>query len=88
MNEISRQMKCGRCAVQSTNRRFDETGSYKNEPKSGRKRLTTIREDRVLERMYKRNRGLYSKELCNQLNQQCKLKISPRTVRRASLMQH
>lgn len=49
--QISKKMKCSRCAVQTTLKRFKDTGTYENRTKSGRKRRTTARTDRFLERM-------------------------------------
>lgn len=82
IHEIARQMNFSRCAVRTTIRRFEEIGCYKNKPRSGRKKVTTIREERILERMSLRNRRLSSKDLSSQLYQQYKVKISPRTMRR------
>lgn len=48
--KIAKIVKCSRHAVQYVLKRFCETGSYLNRPKSGRKRVTNEREDRKLVR--------------------------------------
>lgn len=46
--KISKIVKCSRRAVQFTLKRLEETKAYANRPKTGRKRITTDREDRKL----------------------------------------
>lgn len=81
IHEIARQLQFSRCAVRTTIRRFEETRCYKSKPRSGRKKITTVKQDRILQRMSLRNRRLSSKDLSSQLNEHYKLKISPSTVR-------
>lgn len=82
IHKIARQLNFSRCAVRTTIRRFEETGCFKSKPRSGRKKATTAKQERILVRMSLRNRRLSSKELCSQLSEHHKVKISPRTVRR------
>lgn len=82
ISAISKKIKCSRCAVRVTLKRFEETGKYTNRPKSGRKRHTTIREDRVLVHAALRNRRKSSKELRSDMYEQHNINISAQTVRR------
>lgn len=79
---IAKQLKCSRCAVQTTLSRHAESGSYENRAKSGRKRATTPREDRFLERASLKNRRKTAKELRADLKKGLGVDISQRTVSR------
>jgi len=80
--EISKLVKCSRCAVQSAIKRFMETGSHVNKTKTGRKRVTTKRQDRKLVRESVRNRKKTSSELAAALSEEVGQPISARTARR------
>lgn len=80
--EISKLVKCSRCAVQSAIKRFTETGSHVNRTKTGRKRATTRRQDRKLVRESLRNRKKTSSELAAALSEEVRQPISARTARR------
>lgn len=82
LKNIAKQMKRSRCAVRHTIQRFQESGTYVNRSKSGRKRITTAREDRYLERLALRDRRKSSKDLATDLWQQQNISVSTRTIRR------
>ncbi|EZA62155.1 hypothetical protein X777_03762 [Ooceraea biroi] len=67
--KITKQMKCSRYAVQLTLKRFKETGTYANKPRSGRNRVTLEREDRLLIRDSLRNRRKTSVKLASDFNE-------------------
>ena len=46
--KVAKKMKCSRCAVQLTLKRFRDTKQLKKKQRIGRKRATTQREDRLL----------------------------------------
>lgn len=75
-------MKRSRHAIQLTVKRFRETGSYENRQKSGRKRKTTARQDRYLERFALRNRFQTPKQLAAELSVEQGVSVCDRTVRR------
>lgn len=79
---IARIMKCSRCAVRTTLKRYEGSGTLTNRPKSGRKRLTTAREDRHIERIAIRERTKSSRDLSSELLERHGVCISARTVRR------
>lgn len=79
---IAKKMICSRCAVQFTLKRYKETGSYENKPKTGQRRCTSERDDRILKRMAIRNRRKSSKELNSELWTHHGVSISSVTVRR------
>lgn len=81
-SEIARRMKCSRCAVQTTLKRYKETGTYENRAKSGRKRRTSYRTDRYLYRIALKNRRKSSKELSSELWIKHGISLSSSTVRR------
>ncbi|KAI4463942.1 transposable element-related [Holotrichia oblita] len=79
---IAKQMKCSRCAVRTTIKRYQDTGSFTNRRKSGRRRSTTARQDRLLERISLRDRKKSSKDLSSELQIEHGISISAHTVRR------
>ncbi|KAI4455463.1 transposable element-related [Holotrichia oblita] len=81
-SKIAKTIKRSRYAIQMAIKRFQETGSYENRKKSGRKRKTTRRDDRFLTRLSLKNRMKSSKDLAAELNEQQGISISARTVRR------
>ncbi|GJQ70441.1 hypothetical protein Trydic_g22860 [Trypoxylus dichotomus] len=66
----------------NTIRRFQETGSYANLPKSGRKRITTDLQNRLIERVPLRGRCKSANEISAELLDELKIGISVRSVRR------
>lgn len=81
-NEIAKTVKCSRCAVQTTIKRFEETNSHSNRKRTGRKRVTTKREDRKLIRESLKNRKKTSSKLAAAFTEETGIPISARTVRR------
>lgn len=79
---ISKLVKCSRCAVQSAIKRFKETGSHANKPRTGRKRVTTARQDRQLIRESVKDRKKTSSQLAAALSEEAGKPISARTARR------
>uniref|UniRef100_A0A2A4K090 Transposase Tc1-like domain-containing protein n=1 Tax=Heliothis virescens TaxID=7102 RepID=A0A2A4K090_HELVI len=80
--DISKTVKCSRRSVQYAIQRFSATGSHQNRPRTGRKRITTDRQDRQLLRESLRNRKKTSSELAAEFSEQMKKTISARTTRR------
>lgn len=80
--KIAKTIKCSRCAVQNTVKRFEQTGSYRNLPKSGRKRVTTLRDDRLIERTALRDKHKAAEKIASELREQHNTVVSVRTVRR------
>ncbi|KAK9703004.1 hypothetical protein QE152_g29597 [Popillia japonica] len=61
LSAIAKQMKTTtmkrwRCTTRTTIIRYRKTGSHENRPKSGRKRKTTARDNRVVHTLCLRNR--------------------------------
>lgn len=79
---IATKMKCSRDAVQTTLKWFEATGSYSNRPKSRRKRRTTERLDRHLERMALLDTRLSSKDLSTAMLTQLGDSLTASVVRR------
>ncbi|XP_077288683.1 uncharacterized protein LOC143913044 [Arctopsyche grandis] len=83
--KIAQKMNCSRGAVQSTLKRFRETGSNTSKPRSGRKRATSVQEDcnsSNLVRLSLKNPKMTSSEPAAELAGVDTPKISARTVRR------
>lgn len=80
--KIAKTIKCSRCAVQNTIKRFQQTGTYRNLPKSGRKRVTTAREDRLIELTALRDRRQSAVGISSELRGQLNTVVSVRTIRR------
>jgi transposase len=70
------------CAVQNVYQRYEETGLITRRPGSGRKRITTQRDDRFLVSTSLRNRTASAVLLRNQLQEVRDVNISEWTVRR------
>lgn len=75
-------MKCSRGAVQTTLKEFQTTASYNNRPKPGRKRRTTERMDRRLERMALQDGPLSSKDVSTAMWAQHGVSLTASAVRR------
>ena len=80
--KIEKHLKCSRCWVQNTLKRFVETGVHKNRKKTGRNRITTERDDRKIERISLKNRKKSSSAVASVFSKDEIHKISSRTVRR------
>lgn len=80
--EISKTVKCSRRSVQYAIERFSATGSHSNRHRTGRKRITTDREDRNLVRESLKNRKKTSSDLSAEWSVEIKKTISSRTTRR------
>jgi transposase len=79
---IAKTIKCSRGAVQLTLKRHKTTGCFKSKRRTGRKKKTTAREDRILSRMSLKNRRRTSHLLSHDLEGATGTKISARTTRR------
>ena len=80
--QIAKRVLCSRNGVQSTLKRFAETGSVENRPIPGQPRKISVRSVRQLVRRSLSNRKLSSLELAQGHNAEKKENISPSTVRR------
>ncbi|XP_029639705.1 uncharacterized protein LOC115214815 [Octopus sinensis] len=79
--QIAQKMKCSRCAVQTTLKRFRETKDVKTIQRTGRKKVTSPRDDRSIIRQSLRNKRKTSLELFSDFNEASTSQIS-RTLRR------
>jgi len=79
---IAKRVKCSHSAVSKTVKRHKETGSVDDRPRSGRPRLSTLRDDRELLRISLRNRMFTSTQLKREWNETSLISCSARTVRR------
>lgn len=79
--EVADRLQCSQSAVSMAVNRQQQTGSHSNRPKSGRPRVSTAREDRVLVRDSLAHRVATIPELCARWNQQG-VASSNSTVRR------
>lgn len=84
-SEIARIMKCPHSTVRYTLNRYKKTKSHENMKRSGRKRVTSDREDRHLIRTSLKNRKKTSSKLAAELSETLGKKISARTTRRRLL---
>lgn len=81
-SEIARIMKSPHSTVRYTLNRYNITKSHENMNRSGRKTVTSAREDRQLIRTSLKNRKKTSSELAAELSEALGKKISARTARR------
>lgn len=76
---ISKAVMCSRKGVYLTLKRFFETGSLQNKPKSDGKQKTIERQYRLLKRFPVANRRKTSSELAREFNSITSFQISPQT---------
>ena len=79
--KIAEKLKCSRNGVQTTIKKYKETSSINNRVGQGRKRCTTLREDRWMKNVSLRDRRKTSSEVAAELREVSNRQISNRTVR-------
>lgn len=79
---ISRRIKRNIATISRFLKKYSETGTIANRKRGGAKRKTTVREDRVLQRLCLQNRASTSKELCSEWNESTGVSVCSSTVRR------
>ena len=79
---VARKAGIAKASAQKIINRFKETGSTDNRPRTGRKRKTTTRDDRLLRRKIISNRKKSAQSVASELNEESSLSISAETVRR------
>lgn len=80
--EIARQTQVSRRGVQTTLRRYKQTGGWENRAKKPKNRVTTRREDSIIHRMSERDRHLTAVQITSAINEQRNKKISIQTIKR------
>jgi len=80
--QIAKKIKCSRCAVQTTIKRYNDTKQFKSRSGRGRKRKTNAREDRYLKQNALKDRRQTTKELAAALRSDHEITISAKTVSR------
>lgn len=80
--QIAKIVKCPHSTVRYTINCYKKTESHENLKRSGRKRITSVREDRQLVRTSLKNRKKMSSELTADLFRSTEKKVSARTVKR------
>ena len=83
--EIAWNMECSRKGLQTTIKRYKETKPFKDRKEQGRKKSTTTREDRSLQRASLADKRKIFSELASELKEGANKNISTRTVRRRLL---
>ena len=71
-----------RATIQKFLKRFEERGHVENQPRSGRPKISGIRDDNVLSRLVKRNRRQTLKDLTVKLNESIPVSVSETTANR------
>lgn len=79
---VARQLDMTRAAVRRVCTRYEETGSFHRRPGTGRRRFTTVRDDRFIVSTTLRNRHLNAVQVQRQLREVRGVAISQWTVRR------
>ena len=82
LSVIASKVKCSRSCVSKTLARLKETKSLKDRKRSGRPRISSLREDRALVRISTQNRRLTSSHLKREWQETSGVLSSARTVRR------
>lgn len=80
--QIAKKIVVSQTSVVNAIRRYQQTGSNKTRPRSGRPRVTTVQEDTFIVVKSKRNRALTAPDIRADLNSSCKKLVSTSTVQR------
>ena len=80
--KIAELTDISRATIQKFLKRFDERGHIENKPRSGRPKISGIRDDNALSRLVKRNRRQTLKDLTVKLNESIPVRVSETTVKR------
>lgn len=80
--EISRELHLHRNTVYGVIKRFRERGTLVPRRSTGRKRITTARDDRTLFRIVRNNRRFSTKRLRREWQLQANVRVSRQTVNR------
>ena len=86
--EIARQLGCSQATISKLRRRFEETGSVRDRPRSGRPRITTPNQDRWIVLQHLRDRFRPASATARVTPGLRYLRISADTVRRRLRSQH
>lgn len=79
--QISTMLQCPKSTVHSIVKKYFREGTFLSLPRSGRPRITTVREDRIIQRCVKKNRRASANALSIQLNKTNNIIASPSTIR-------
>lgn len=80
--DVARQLDMTRSAVRRVCQRYDETDSFHRRPGTGRRRSTTVRDDRFIVSTMLRNRRMNAVQVQQQLREVRGVVVSQWTVRR------
>ena len=80
--KIAAEMNCSKSTAQRTFQRYTETGKTADKPKSGRPKLLSPRENRIVERKSLANRFLTAPAITAEFQEFCGKKVSVTTIRR------
>uniref|UniRef100_A0A4W6DY73 Transposase Tc1-like domain-containing protein n=1 Tax=Lates calcarifer TaxID=8187 RepID=A0A4W6DY73_LATCA len=78
--QIARKCRCSPSAVGYTLQKYRQANSLEDKPRSGRPRVSSARNDRILIRMCRENRRMTSQELQQQWSNQTCVQCSTHTV--------
>lgn len=81
LGQIADILKCSKSSVQYILEKFSRDGSVNTSPGRGRPRLTTSKEDRIIQRIVKKNRRISAEKVRIEIKEQNGMLISPSTVR-------
>ncbi len=81
-SEIAETLGTSKSTIHNIIQRFEETGNVKERARSGRPKISTPTDDRILVRIAKKNRRLPSHQLAKQWNLSSGLTASPSLVRK------
>lgn len=81
MGQISNILKCPKSSIQYILEKFSNDGSVKTSPGRGRRKLTTPKEDRIIQRIVKKDRRTSAEKVSLVIKEQNDILISPSTVR-------
>lgn len=84
-SEISRRLMISRKCVRNTIIAYEESNTVKNKSRSGRPRVTTARDDRLIVKEVKKDRFITANSLKNKLKEQSGVNVSRQTINRRLL---
>ena len=79
--EISRQMKVSKTAVHNVIKKFQNKGTFEKSKKTGRPRISSIRDDRIIRKVVRQSPMSSAKKIQAEMAERG-IKISEKTIRR------
>lgn len=85
VRNIARRVNCGKSAVQTAIQRYEESGSNRDRPRSGRPRVSSARDDAYLIQIARRRRQLTARMMQEEWQPAIGHRVAIQTIRNRSV---